>query len=131
MDKNIQPPTEIDEIYKSYLAGFFDGEGCVSILRQRCVRRVSVQYKISVVITQTQRELLDEIVCKLGYGKDLLKHLAQICKERRYGRFQWWVLDWNTSAIDFYTSLGAKAMDEWTVYRISGAELSELALEDR
>ena len=68
---------------------------------------------------------------KLGYGKDLLKHLANICKERGYGRFQWWVLDWNTPAIDFYTSLGAKAMDEWTVYRISGKELNDLALEDR
>ena len=68
---------------------------------------------------------------KLGYGKDLLKHLAQICKDRGYGRFQWWVLDWNTPAIDFYTSLGAKAMDEWTVYRISATELNELALEDR
>ena len=67
---------------------------------------------------------------KLGYGKDLLKHLAKICKERGYGRFQWWVLDWNQPAIDFYTSLGAKAMDEWTVYRISGQELSDLALED-
>ena len=68
---------------------------------------------------------------KLGYGKDLLKYLAQICKDRGYGRFQWWVLDWHTPAIDFYTSLGAKALDEWTVYRISGIELSELALEDR
>jgi GNAT superfamily N-acetyltransferase len=68
---------------------------------------------------------------KLGYGKDLLKHLAKICTERGYGRFQWWVLDWNQPAIDFYTSLGAKAMDEWTVYRISGQELSDLALEDR
>ena len=67
----------------------------------------------------------------LGYGKDLLKHLANICKERGYGRFQWWVLDWNTPAIDFYTSLGAKAMDEWTVYRISGKELSDLAVQDR
>ncbi len=68
---------------------------------------------------------------KRGYGKDLLKHLAGICKERGYGRFQWWVLDWNTPAIDFYTSLGAKAMDEWTVYRVSGKELSDLAFEDR
>ena len=68
---------------------------------------------------------------KLGYGKDLLKYLANICKERGYGRFQWWVLDWNTPAIDFYTSLGAKAMDEWTVYRISGKELNDLALKDR
>lgn len=67
----------------------------------------------------------------LGCGKDLLKHLANICKERGYGRFQWWVLDWNTPAIDFYTSLGAKAMDEWTVYRISGKELNDLAVQDR
>ena len=66
----------------------------------------------------------------LGYGKDLLKHLANICKARGYGRFQWWVLDWNTPAIDFYTSLGAKAMDEWTVYRISGKELNDLAVQN-
>jgi GNAT superfamily N-acetyltransferase len=66
----------------------------------------------------------------LGYGKDLLKHLANICKERGYGRFQWWVLDWNTPAIDFYTSLGAKAMDKWTVYRISGKELDDLAVQN-
>ncbi len=68
---------------------------------------------------------------KRGYGKDLLKHLAGICKERGYGRFQWWVLDWNTPAIEFYTSLGAEAMDEWTVYRVSGKELSDLAFKDR
>lgn len=65
---------------------------------------------------------------KRGYGRDLLKHLAGVCKERGYGRFQWWVLDWNTSAIDFYTSIGAKAMDEWTVYRVSGSELNQLGL---
>lgn len=63
-----------------------------------------------------------------GYGKALLKHLAAICQERGYGRFQWWVLDWNTPSIEFYKSLGAVAMDEWTVYRVSGDELSKLAL---
>jgi GNAT superfamily N-acetyltransferase len=62
-----------------------------------------------------------------GYGKALLKHLAQICVERGYGRFQWWVLDWNTPSIDFYRSLGAIAMDEWTVYRVSEGALTELA----
>lgn len=62
-----------------------------------------------------------------GYGKALLKHLAAICQERGYGRFQWWVLDWNTPSIEFYKSLGAVAMDEWTVYRVSGGELSKLA----
>ena len=61
-----------------------------------------------------------------GYGKALLKHLAKICDERGYGRFQWWVLDWNSPAIEFYRSLGAMAMDEWTVYRVSGTALEEL-----
>jgi GNAT superfamily N-acetyltransferase len=61
-----------------------------------------------------------------GYGKALLQHLASICNERGYGRFQWWVLDWNSPAIEFYRSLGAVAMDEWTVYRVSGDELKRL-----
>ena len=61
-----------------------------------------------------------------GYGKELLKHLAKICDDKGYGRFQWWVLDWNSPAIEFYRSLGAVAMDEWTVYRVSGAPLKEL-----
>ncbi len=62
-----------------------------------------------------------------GYGKALLRHLATICQERGYGRFQWWVLDWNEPAIEFYKSLGAVAMDEWTVYRVSGQALTNLA----
>jgi GNAT superfamily N-acetyltransferase len=61
-----------------------------------------------------------------GYGKALLQHLANICNERGYGRFQWWVLDWNSPAIEFYRSLGAEAMSEWTVYRVSGDPLRRL-----
>jgi GNAT superfamily N-acetyltransferase len=61
-----------------------------------------------------------------GYGKALLKHLAQICDREGYGRLQWWVLDWNSTAIEFYRSLGAEAMDEWTVYRTSGQALKDL-----
>ena len=61
-----------------------------------------------------------------GYGKALLQHLARICGEQGYGRFQWWVLDWNSPAIEFYRSLGAVAMDEWTVYRVSGQALKDL-----
>ena len=61
-----------------------------------------------------------------GYGKALLQHLAGICNERGYGRFQWWVLDWNSPAIEFYRSLGAEAMSEWTVYRVSGLPLRRL-----
>jgi GNAT superfamily N-acetyltransferase len=62
-----------------------------------------------------------------GFGKSVLKHLAQICVDRGYGRFQWWVLDWNTPSIEFYKALGAVAMDEWTVYRVTGDALTGLA----
>ncbi len=62
-----------------------------------------------------------------GYGKALLVHLAKICMQEGYGRLQWWVLDWNTPAIDFYKGLGAEPMDEWTVFRVSGTELDQLA----
>ncbi|CAB4885247.1 unannotated protein [freshwater metagenome] len=61
-----------------------------------------------------------------GYGKAMLQHLAAICEKRGYGRFQWWVLDWNEPSIEFYKSLGANAMDEWTVYRVSGQALTDL-----
>lgn len=62
-----------------------------------------------------------------GYGKKLLKFIAKTAIERGCGRFEWSVLDWNKPAIDFYTSLGAVAMDEWTVYRVSGEALAKLA----
>ncbi len=64
-----------------------------------------------------------------GYGKKLLAYLAKLAKERDCGRLEWWVLDWNKSAIKFYESLGAKAMDEWTVYRVSENALDNLASE--
>jgi GNAT superfamily N-acetyltransferase len=62
----------------------------------------------------------------LGWGKKLLQHLAAKCVKNDWGRFQWWVLDWNEPAIEFYTSLGATAMDEWTVYRVSDSALNDL-----
>ena len=64
-----------------------------------------------------------------GYGKGLLKKLAQIAKERGCGRLEWWCLDWNKPSIDFYLSLGAEPMDEWTTYRIAGETLDKLAQE--
>lgn len=64
-----------------------------------------------------------------GHGKALLSALAQICVERGYERFEWWVLDWNKPSIDFYTSVGAEPMDEWTVFRLSGEPLRSLAAE--
>jgi len=62
-----------------------------------------------------------------GFGLSLLKELARICIERKYERLQWWVLDWNEPSIEFYKSLGAEAMDEWTVYRVSADALKKLA----
>ncbi|MGM0411049.1 MAG: N-acetyltransferase family protein [Bacillota bacterium] len=64
-----------------------------------------------------------------GFGKKLLSFLADLTVKRDCGRLEWWVLDWNKSSIDFYESLGAKAMDEWTVYRLTGESLKNLAAE--
>ena len=64
-----------------------------------------------------------------GYGKSILKKLAQIAVERGCGRLEWWCLDWNKPSIDFYLSLGAKAMEDWTVYRIAGETLEQLSAE--
>lgn len=62
-----------------------------------------------------------------GYGKAILKKLASIAVERGCGRLEWWCLDWNKPSIDFYRSLGAEPMDDWTVYRIAGEALTNLA----
>ncbi len=62
-----------------------------------------------------------------GLGLNLMKTLAQLCIDRGYERFQWWVLDWNEPSINFYKSIGAEAMDEWTVYRLSGSALKSFA----
>ena len=61
-----------------------------------------------------------------GYGKALLERLAQIAVERGCGRLEWWVLDWNTPSIEFYKSLGAEPMDDWTVFRITGDTLLKM-----
>lgn len=61
-----------------------------------------------------------------GYGKALIKKLAGIANERGCGRLEWWCLDWNKSSIDFYLSLGAEPMDDWTVFRVSGDALKDL-----
>lgn len=64
-----------------------------------------------------------------GYGKATLKELARIAVSRGCGRLEWWCLDWNRPSIDFYLSLGAKPMDEWTTYRLTGETLKRLAEE--
>ncbi|MDF2889295.1 MAG: GCN5-related N-acetyltransferase [Lacrimispora sp.] len=62
-----------------------------------------------------------------GIGKAIFKKLGAIARERGCGRLEWWCLDWNRPSIDFYRSMGAEAMDEWTVYRIAGEGLKALA----
>ena len=66
---------------------------------------------------------------KRGYGKALMIHLARIAKERDCGRFEWWVLDWNEPSLEFYRSIGAVPMNDWTVQRVTGDALAKLAAE--
>ena len=65
-----------------------------------------------------------------GHGKALIKELADIAVKRGCGRLEWSCLDWNTPSIDFYLSLGAKQMNEWTVYRFEGESLANLAKKE-
>lgn len=65
-----------------------------------------------------------------GFGKKLLQYLAKLAVERNCGRLEWWVLDWNTPAIEFYKSLGSVPMDDWTVFRVTGDSLKTLADEN-
>ena len=62
-----------------------------------------------------------------GFGKTMLKHLAKLAVERECGRLEWACLDWNEPSICFYKGLGAKALDDWTVYRVAGETLQEMA----
>lgn len=64
-----------------------------------------------------------------GYGKQILKKLAQIATERGCGRLEWSCLDWNKPSIEFYLSLGAEPMKDWTVYRIAGDSLKDMTME--
>jgi GNAT superfamily N-acetyltransferase len=70
---------------------------------------------------------VDEAYRRRGYGRALLLYVARLAKERGCGRLEWSVLDWNQPAIDFYKKLGASPMSDWTVFRITGKSLDELA----
>ena len=65
-----------------------------------------------------------------GVGRALLQHLAQVAVDRNCGRMEWSVLDWNEPAIQFYRRIGARAMDEWTVFRLTGDALQRAARGD-
>ena len=64
-----------------------------------------------------------------GYGKTLMVYLARLARLRDCGRFEWWVLDWNTPSLEFYRSLGAIPMSDWTVQRLTGEALDALAAQ--
>ena len=66
-----------------------------------------------------------------GHGKALIKELARITVERGCGRLEWCCLDWNKPSIDFYLSLGARQMNEWTTYRLAGESLTSLISGDK
>lgn len=61
-----------------------------------------------------------------GYGKALMRHVARVAVERQCGRFEWAVLDWNQTAIDFYRSLGAEVLPDWRICRLTGGALASL-----
>jgi len=63
----------------------------------------------------------------LGIGKELLSYLAKLAVERDCGRLEWWCLDWNKPSIAFYKQMGAKPMEDWTVFRVDGQNLADLA----
>jgi GNAT superfamily N-acetyltransferase len=62
-----------------------------------------------------------------GLGRTMLTYLAHLARQRNCGRFEWSVLDWNESAIKVYSSIGASAMEDWTIYRLTGPALDQLA----
>ena len=64
-----------------------------------------------------------------GFGRAMLVYLAKLARERKCGRFEWAVLDWNESAVRFYRNLGAVAMSDWTVFRLTGEALERLSEE--
>jgi len=70
---------------------------------------------------------VDETHRRRGFGRALLLHVARLAGERQCGRLEWAVLDWNEPAINFYKKLGAVAMNEWTVFRVTGTALEKLA----
>jgi GNAT superfamily N-acetyltransferase len=72
---------------------------------------------------------VDESFRRRGFGRALLTYVARLAKERRCGRLEWSVLDWNEPAIIFYKKIGAAPMTEWTVYRVTGESLRKLAAD--
>jgi len=74
---------------------------------------------------------VDEEFRRRGLGGALLKHVARLACERQCGRLEWAVLDWNHPAIDFYKGLGAAPMSEWTIFRLTGSDLTKFGAAEK
>jgi GNAT superfamily N-acetyltransferase len=74
---------------------------------------------------------VDEPFRRRGFGGALLRYVARLAVERQCGRLEWAVLDWNEPAINFYKKLGAVALSEWTVFRLTGDDLAKLAAPEQ
>jgi ribosomal protein S18 acetylase RimI-like enzyme len=100
--------------------------------RTTCARRFSARLLNYSTWTGRNGVYLEDLFVREaerrhGYGRALLKALAEVCVERGYRRLEWSVLDWNEPSIRFYRSIGATGMDEWTVQRLTGDALTRLA----
>ena len=126
-DGNMEKP---EEYYQHSMAENpnYNDNNCFFLLVNNCPAAT-----LTVICDYKKKQgYIHNVACKpefrgKGYGKALLKKLAQIAVERGCGRLEWWCLNWNKPSIDFYLSLGAEPMKDWTVYRIAGNTLTQLA----
>ena len=91
---------------------------------KRAIPQAGIGSLVHVVVHKGKPEMRGK-----GLGKIILSFLGKLAVERNCGRLEWWCIDWNESSIKFYKEMGAKPMDEWTVYRVDDSALKDLANE--
>ena len=95
------------------------------------IQEIAAYERMSNEVTATREDIVREVFQRKyrgkGYGSQMLQELARIAVEQGCGRMEWSCLNWNQPSIAFYLGLGAKPMDEWTVYRLTGDSLNSLA----
>jgi len=123
--------TTVDEIRESIFGSHSKASALIAEVDNKPVAYAVYFYNYSTWLGKNGIYLVDIYVSpeyrQQGIGKALLQRVSKIAVNQNCGRVEWSVLDWNTPAIEFYESLGAKPQDEWTVYRLSGDELKNFA----